>query len=96
MEPSFADIPIVDGHIHFDDVKSMPDILHIMETVPLARVNLVSTPNIHTVNQNPALIQFKTAHPDRAYVSGGLDYVQVMADPGRIEDPDRMSDPLAG
>jgi predicted TIM-barrel fold metal-dependent hydrolase len=89
MEPTFADIPIVDGHIHFDDQKWMPDILHIMDTVPLARVNLVSTPNIHTVNQNPAVIQFKAAHPDRAYISGGLDYVQVMAD------PDHMSSLLA-
>ncbi len=89
MDSSFADIPIVDGHIHFDDPKWMPDILHIMETVPLARINLVSTPNVHTVNQNPALIQFKTAYPNRVYISGGLDYVQVMAD------RDRMSGLLA-
>ena len=84
MYSSFADIPIVDGHVHFDDPKHMPDFVHIMDTVPLARANLVSTPNMHTVNQNPALIQFKAAYPGRVYISGGLDYVQVVADRGRM------------
>jgi predicted TIM-barrel fold metal-dependent hydrolase len=84
----FADVPIVDGHVHFSDPERMEDLLELMDIVPMMRANLVSTPNSRPVaasgvNHNPALIAFKARHPGRVYLSGGLDYVQAFADRSR-------------
>ena len=51
-----------------------------MDQVGLASVNLVSTPSLETVNQNAELIYLKDRYPGRFYASGGLDYLQAMAD----------------
>jgi predicted TIM-barrel fold metal-dependent hydrolase len=79
----FADIPVVDGHIHFPHTWLMDDVLTMMATTRIARVNLVGTPDVQTINQNPALIYFKAHHPDRVYTCGALDYAQVFADVSR-------------
>ncbi len=76
----FADIPVVDGHIHFPHLELMDDVLAVMETTRLARANLVSVLDLQTINQNPALIHFKAHHPDRVSICGALDYTQVWAD----------------
>jgi predicted TIM-barrel fold metal-dependent hydrolase len=47
---------------------------------------LVSTPNLETVNQNAELIYLKARYPGRFYASGGLDYVQVLADQGHMSE----------
>ena len=107
MEFDFADIPVVDGHIHFGDPARMDDILEIMGVVPFARVNLVSVPHPAMLNQNAALIYFKASTGDKAYLSGGLDYSQVVAGDlqpgqgwGQVDwdrvDPGAMSTTLAG
>jgi hypothetical protein len=57
-----------------------------MEALPVLRANLVCTPNAGPINHNPALIAFKARFPDRAYVSGALDYTQVLADPEHMSD----------
>ena len=80
MEFDFADIPVVDGHIHFGEPGRMDDILKIMDIVPFTRVNLVSVPHPAMLNQNAALIYFKATTGDKAYLSGGLDYSEVVAD----------------
>ena len=77
----FASIPVVDGHIHFPHSELMDDLVVVIERIGLARANLVSTPDLQTINQNPALIHFKAHHPDRVYICGALDYTQVWADP---------------
>jgi predicted TIM-barrel fold metal-dependent hydrolase len=79
-----ADLPIVDGHIHFNHLARMSDILALMEGVPLVRANLVCTSNPSAINHNPALLAFKARFPDRAYISGALDFTQVLADPERM------------
>jgi predicted TIM-barrel fold metal-dependent hydrolase len=76
----FADIPVVDGHVHFPHPWLMDDVLTMMAMTRIARVNLVGTPDVQTINQNPALIYFKARHPDWAYICGALDYAQVFAD----------------
>jgi predicted TIM-barrel fold metal-dependent hydrolase len=48
--------------------------------------NLVSTPNPRIVNYNPALIAFKARHPDRVYLSGGLDYSEALVDRERASE----------
>jgi predicted TIM-barrel fold metal-dependent hydrolase len=84
-----ADLPIVDGHVHFNHLQRMGDILALMEGVPLLRANLVCTSNPTTINHNPTLIAFKACFPSRAYISGALDFVQALAE------PERMSEVLA-
>jgi len=79
----FAEIPVIDGHIHFPHPWLMDDVLAVMEAVRLARANLVGTPDLQTINHNPALVHFKAHHPDRVYICGALDYTQVFADLAR-------------
>jgi predicted TIM-barrel fold metal-dependent hydrolase len=76
-----ADVPVVDGHVHFNHLGRMDDILALMDAAPIVRANLVCTPNRDAINHNPGLIAFKARHPDRAYISGALDYTQVLGDP---------------
>ena len=47
----FADIPVIDGHIHFSHPELMEDVVRIMETVPYTGINLVSTPNAKTLQK---------------------------------------------
>ena len=76
----FADVPVIDAHIHCKHSDRMGGILALMEGVPYTRVNLLSMPDREQINHNPAVIRFKSDYPDSAYISGGLDYVQAFAD----------------
>jgi predicted TIM-barrel fold metal-dependent hydrolase len=80
----FADVPVIDAHIHCKHQDRMDRIVMVMERVPYARVNLLSMPDREQINHNPAVIRFKSCYPDRGYISGGLDYVQAFADPKRV------------
>ncbi len=82
----FADIAAVGGHVHFPHPRLMDDVLWVMETIGLARANLVSVPDLRAINQNPALIHLKAHHPDRAYIGGALDDTHTLADPARAPD----------
>jgi len=82
----FADLKLIDGHVHFRESKWTGALLEWMDRVRLASVNLVSTPNLETVNQNAELVYLKARHPGRFYASGGLDYVQVQADRAFMSD----------
>lgn len=77
----FAEIPVIDGHIHFPHARLAGNVLAVMETVGLIRVNLVSIPDLQSINHNPALIYCKAHHPERFTICGALDYTQVFADP---------------
>jgi predicted TIM-barrel fold metal-dependent hydrolase len=79
----FATIPVIDGHIHFPHAQLSDDVLAVMDTVGLARANLVSIPDLQSINQNPALIHCKARHPEQFTICGALDYAQVFADPTR-------------
>lgn len=81
MTPSFASIPIIDSHVHFVHPEKMGKILSLMDAVPCTRFNLVCIPNPDTTTHNPAALFFKQRYPERAYISGALDY-SVLADPG--------------
>ncbi|MFN2155312.1 MAG: amidohydrolase family protein [Anaerolineae bacterium] len=85
-----GDYQIVDGHVHFRGLAWTEALLGLMEAVPLACINLVSTPNPETINQNAEQIYLKAQYPGRFYASGGLDYVEV-ASQGAMNDPARRS-----
>ncbi len=82
MDTPFASLPIVDSHVHFVHPERMDEILALMDAVPCARFNLVCVPNRDGSTHNPAALYFKERHPDRAYISGALDYRAALADPG--------------
>jgi predicted TIM-barrel fold metal-dependent hydrolase len=85
-----GDYAIVDGHVHFRGLEWTESLLELMEAVPLAAINTVSTPNPDTINQNAEQIYLKAQYPGRFYASGGLDYVEVAAQ-GAMDDPARRS-----
>jgi len=74
----FVDVPVIDGHIHFAHPDLEGDLLSILDSLGMSRANLVAVPDLQHVNQNPALIYFKTLHPDRVYISGALDYLDTL------------------
>jgi predicted TIM-barrel fold metal-dependent hydrolase len=88
-----TDYRIIDGHVHFRDLQWTESLLELMVAVPLARINLVSTPNLQTINQNAEQIYLKARYPGRFYASGGLDYVEV-TDQNAMDDPARRSELL--
>ena len=78
----FADrveVPVIDGHIHFAHPDLAGDLLAILDSLGLSRANLVAVPDLQQVNQNPALIHFKSLHPDRVYISGAIDYLATLS-----------------
>jgi len=75
---SFANIPVVDAHIHFVHPDRLDEILSIMDRVPCVGANLVCLPNPDATNQNPAGLYFKRSYPNRIYLSGALDYHPVL------------------
>ena len=81
-----TDIPVIDGHIHFRHPERADSIFAVMDTVPFARVHLLSTIKRESTNDNPAVIHFKAHHPDAAYISGALDYSQLPSDPARASE----------
>ena len=79
---AFADIPIIDGHIHFVHPERLDEMHAWLAAARAARAHLVCTPNPDASTHNPAALYFKARHPERTYISGALDYT-VLADPGR-------------
>jgi predicted TIM-barrel fold metal-dependent hydrolase len=79
-----ADLPVIDGHIHLNHLAQLNDVAALIDAAPLLRANLVCTPNPEPINHNPALIVFKDRYPDRAYISGALDYSEALAQPTRM------------
>jgi predicted TIM-barrel fold metal-dependent hydrolase len=85
-----TDVQIIDGHVHFRGIEWTGPTLELIEAVPLAAINTVSTPNPQTINQNAEQIYLKARYPGRFYASGGLDYVDVEAQDA-MDDPARRS-----
>ncbi len=101
----FANHPVIDAHIHFKAPTQTNRIREIMAQLPMAKANLLSTPNPSQINDNPALIHVKAHHPELVTLCAAPDYSEVLdgqwsprsierADWQRI-DPDAMSETLA-
>ena len=82
----FSDIPVIDAHVHFRHPERVDGVLALMDAAPYVRVNLVSTLNPRTINDNAALIYFKAHHPRLAYISGALDYTRALTDRDRASE----------
>jgi len=79
----FADIPIVDAHVHFGDVRLMTEVVELMDRAGVDQLNVLSTAHPQIVNLNPQGLYLKAHHPDRVYLFGALDYSGLLgsADP---------------
>ncbi len=82
---SFANIPVVDSHVHFVHPERLDEVLALLDEVHAQRANLVCIPNADATTHNPAALHFKQHHPDRVYISGALDY-SILADTERAPD----------
>jgi predicted TIM-barrel fold metal-dependent hydrolase len=81
MDPSaFKKMPIVDSHVHFVHPERMDEMLALLDGVPCSRFNLVCIPNTDGSTHNPAATYFKKHYPDRAYISGALEYAPILTD----------------
>jgi hypothetical protein len=79
----FADMPIIDSHVHFGAVPQIPEVLDLMDRAGVSQLGIVVTIHPERINLNPPAFSFKAQHPDRVYLFGGLDYSGVLepADP---------------
>lgn len=80
MPASFAELPIIDSHVHFVHEDLMDEMLGLMDAVPSQQFNLVCVPNRDATTHNPAAIYFKQHYPQRVFTSGALEYRPVLDD----------------
>lgn len=77
---TFADIPVVDGHVHFVHPERLDEMLALLAEVRAQRANLVCIPNPDASTHNPAALYFKERFPEKVYISGALEYGPALAD----------------
>jgi hypothetical protein len=78
------DIPIIDSHIHFPHQAMMPGLIDIYDRLRIDRFNIVCTPHQQRLSLVPDALYVKAHHPDRVYVSGGLDVSAYIISPDHV------------
>jgi hypothetical protein len=73
MPPDFANLPIVDAHVHFGHPAFQPGLMHIMDDNQVGKFNIVCTPYRTRLSLVPDALFVKAHAPQRVYVFGGLD-----------------------
>ena len=81
MEFPLADLPLLDGHIHFGHPNFMPGLMRILDESHVGRFNIVCTPHYTRLSLVPDALFVKGHHPDRVYVFGGLDISALFTAP---------------
>lgn len=76
----FADLPLIDGHVHFVHQHFLGEMLSLFELMRASRAHLVCIPNPDATNHNPAARYFKKKFPDMVYISGALSYQPLLVD----------------
>jgi predicted TIM-barrel fold metal-dependent hydrolase len=67
-------VPTVDCHVHLRDEADIEVFLGLGEQLSVVRMNLLSTPDPETVNDNPLVLLAKSRRPDFFHVFAGLDH----------------------
>ncbi len=78
------DIPVIDSHIHFPHQAMMPGLIDIYDRLRIDRFNIVCTPHQQRVSLIPDALYVKAHHPERVYVSGGLDVSAYIVSPDHV------------
>jgi hypothetical protein len=73
MTHPFADLPVLDCHIHLGHPDFMPGLIEILDRNQVGKFNIVCTPHRTRLSLVPEALFLKSFHPQRAYVFGGLD-----------------------
>ena len=73
---AFANLPIIDCHVHMRGLSSLANLLGMLEAADLSAMNILCVPALggRNVNQNAVGLLFKAMHPGRFYAFGGLHY----------------------
>lgn len=75
---------LLDAHIHLPYPDLSSDLDAALSEMHIDRVNLVSTPDPKEISHNPAVIAYKTTHPQTAFICGGLDHFSVQSNPSSM------------
>jgi predicted TIM-barrel fold metal-dependent hydrolase len=78
---NFADLPVIDGHIHYGHPSFMPGLMKILDRLRIPRLNVVCTPHQSRLSLVPDALHLKAHYPDRVYVFGGLDISALFVAP---------------
>jgi hypothetical protein len=73
MPPDFANLPILDAHVHFGHPAFQSGLMHIMDENKVGKFNIVCTPHRTRLSLVPDALLVKSHAPGRVYVFGGLD-----------------------
>jgi predicted TIM-barrel fold metal-dependent hydrolase len=83
MNTQFADLPIIDGHIHYGHPDFMAGLMKVMDEFRIPRFNVVCTPHVERLSLLPDALHLKAHFPDRVYVFGGMDVSALFVAPER-------------
>ena len=73
MSHTLANLPVLDGHIHFGHPNYMSGLIEILGEQGVEKFNIVCTPHPARLSLVPDALFVKAHHPQRTYVFGGLD-----------------------
>ena len=73
MPPDFANLPVLDAHVHFGHPAFQPGLMHIMDENKVGKFNIVCTPHRTRLSLVPDALFVKAHAPGGVYVFGGLD-----------------------
>lgn len=76
--------PVFDSHIHFPHQAMLPGLVKICDQLHINRFNLVCTPHQQRLSLVPDALFVKAHHPERAFVSGGLDASAYFVSPEHV------------
>ncbi len=63
-----------DSHVHFPHPSYLSDFIGIMDRFGVGRINAVCVPHPTRLSVVPDALYLKAHHPERVYVSGGMDF----------------------
>ena len=78
---NFADLPIIDSHVHYGHPAFMAGLMAIMDELHIPRLNVVCTPHENRLSLTPDALHLKAHFPDRVYVFGGIDISALFVEP---------------
>jgi predicted TIM-barrel fold metal-dependent hydrolase len=77
---NLRNLPVLDAHIHLPYPSLAEDLKKLTYQMGIDRINLVSTPDMDTVNHNAAVLYYKSLRPASTFICGGLDHFSVQQD----------------
>lgn len=73
MQDSFAEITLLDAHVHYAHPAYKDSLLEIMQAMAVSSFNVVCTPHQQRLSLVPDALHLKAHAPGQVYVFGGLD-----------------------